>query len=199
MEIDTGKLFRISVPVLEGFSRIEPRKWGLDGILLELATEIGSLGRNLTIWEGYRYGRKSRHKMADELSDIFLMLVRLCLELGITPKAKLFAGTAAESPEGMFFSLLQSCSEMQKRAEAVNPNKIAMAARIEGMMTLVGMLAEHYGISLEEAHEEEMDLASHWQRLFFTSEGRKRGSIALLPRKLVLGVIALLHQRRLDR
>jgi len=198
MEIDTGKLFRISVPVLEGFSRIEPRKWGLDGILLELATEIGSLGRNLTIWEGYRYGRKSRHKMADELSDIFFVLVRLCLELGITPKARL-AGTAAESPDGMFSRLLDLYSELKGDVKGGTHNRLATTARIEGMMMLVCMLAEHYGISLEEAHKEEMDLTFHWQRLFFNSEGRKRCSITLLPRKLLWGVIALLHQRRMDR
>ena len=71
--INIEKFISMSIPALNGFKLVEPREWDIEATLMELGTEIGSLGRVLSIWEHYRHGKRSRHNMADELSDILFI------------------------------------------------------------------------------------------------------------------------------
>jgi len=194
--IDVPKLIAMSVPVLKGFKRIEPRDWGLDGTFLELMTEIGSLGRNLTIWENYRHGHRSRHNMADELSDILFVLVKLTVNMDI--KCSRLEPRKIESPETAFFMLAELALTLRKEMGAESADTQVIRRHIEEMISLIGGFVDYYAISLEEAHQEEMRFASLWQRLFFTPEGRRIEHLVFL-RKLVWGFAGWQHVRKMDR
>jgi len=196
MEINTAKLIEISLPVLEGFKRIEPRQWSLDGTFLELNTEIGALGRVLTIWENYRHGRKSRHNLADELSDIFFVLVKIIQETNTATSDSLPA-KRIQLVEQEFFRLLELAAELRYETSKKIPNTGSVRKKIEEMFSIIGGLAVYYHISLEKAHEEEMRFASLWQRLFFNSDGTKKG-LFLFVRRVFWKFATWQHQRKLD-
>jgi len=196
MEINTARLIQMSITVLDGFKRIEPRDWGVEGTLLELGTEIGSLGRALTIWENYRHGYKSRHQLADELSDILFVLIKLIDDMNITVKDSLTL-KRIESSEQAFFRLLELTTEIRQETTNETVNMKVVLENIENMISIVGGLAEYYQISLEKSHLEEMKFASLWQRLFFTSEGKRITHFVFL-RKLIWKFATWRHQKKLD-
>jgi len=196
MEINIAKLIKISMTVLEGFKRIEPRQWGLDGTFLELNTEIGALGRALTIWENYRHGRKSRHNLADELSDIFFVLVKIIQETNTSVSDSLPA-KRIQSVEQEFFRLLELTAGLRYETSKKIPDTESVREKIEEMFSIIGGLAVYYHISLEKAHEEEMGFASLWQRLFFNSSGTKKRSF-LFVRKVFWKFATWQHQRKLE-
>jgi NTP pyrophosphatase (non-canonical NTP hydrolase) len=193
MELDLEYLSDISIPVLSGFARVEPRKWGIDSILLELLTEIGSLGRALTIWEGYRYGSKSRHKMGDELSDVFFVLVKLAQNLRIE-LPPILETIKIRSPEEAYFQLMQSAIEIVKIKNDISLQLPLVQKIIQEIIALVGGLAEYYQFSLIRVHAEEMRLAILWQKIFFDAKGKKAKHFVFL-RKVIWYLIALQHER----
>lgn len=171
MSENIEKFIGISIPVLDGFSRVEPRRWGRRGIFLELEVEIGSLGRALTIWEEYRHGKKSRHMLSDELSDILFVLIKLMREENIVitdviePEHYL--------PEDGFFQLMELTENI--RQKAVSPQAYAISPKtIREMLAVLFGTAHHYGIDLYLAHVREMNLARLWQTLFFDAHGKKK-------------------------
>lgn len=196
MEINIAKLVETSLPVLEGFKRIEPRQWGLDGTFLELNTEIGALGRVLTIWENYRHGRKSRHNLADELSDIFFVLVKIIQETNTSISDSLTV-KRIQSAEQEFFRLLELAAELRSETGKRVPHIESTRKKAEEMFSIIGGLASYYHIDFEKAHEEEMKFASLWQRLFFNSDGTKKRSL-LFARKVFWKFAIWQHQRKLE-
>lgn len=196
MEINIVKLIQMSTPVLKGFKRIEPRDWGIEGTLLELGVEIGALGRALTIWENYRHGRKSRHQLSDELSDILFVLVKLIKDRHLIVQYNLTSKNI-ESPEQAFFRLQDLAVELRHVITNEAADVTAVRERIHEMISIVGGLGEYYQISLEKAHLAEIKSAALWQKLFFTSEGKKINHF-LLPRKAIWLFLGWWHQRKLD-
>lgn len=169
MKENIDNLIKTSLTVLTGFKNVEPREWGVEGTLLELTVEIGSLGRMITIFENYRHGDKSRHQLADELSDILFVLIRLGVELNIAlPQA--IDVRSVSSPEQAYFSLFENTNMIRtltKKAENISEE-------IAEMLSIVWGLSEYYKINLKMTHLEEMKLASLWQRLFFNQQGGKK-------------------------
>lgn len=198
MNLDVEYLARISTPVLLGFDRVEPKQWGQQGIVLELMTEIGSLGRALTIWEGYRHGRKSKHQMGDELSDILFVLIKLAREEGVELSTKLET-PMINSPVYTHWSLMCSATHIPSACEehygmGGSPR---IKQIIREMMSLVGSLAEHYNVDLKHVHEEEMRVASLWQRIFFDAKGVKRKHL-IFWRKVVWFFMLRWHKRAVE-
>ncbi|NMB48678.1 hypothetical protein GYA13_04540 [Candidatus Kuenenbacteria bacterium] len=190
-------MIKISTPVLLGFNRVEPREWGIDGIILELLTEIGSLGRALTIWEDYRYGRKSRHQLGDELSDVFFVLVKLMWDLKIEPSSTLEI-IKINTPEEAHFQLMRLATEIAKIKNNTPLPLFTIQKIIEKMIGLVDGLAARYNLPLNQIHEEEMRLATLWQKIFFKTNGKK-ARFFVFWRKMLWFFIVWRHERAIER
>lgn len=169
--IDWEWLLKRSRPVFDGFVRLEPKKWGSLGTTLELAAETGKLARAITVFEGYRHGRRSRHDLADELSDILFVLCRFIydnnLQMSGSLPYELFDG-----PESVIFRMNYSIQKMYY--DLCGGEGLDLSSHIDGVAAGVRWLAEYYKIDLKLAHEEEMRLASDYQRIFFSSNGIKK-------------------------
>jgi NTP pyrophosphatase (non-canonical NTP hydrolase) len=90
--------------VVNRFQKVEKRKWGVEGAMIELTKQVGDLAKNIMTEEGYymkgRYKkpikmtkekiesyvkqgmifedyRGSKEKIADELSDILYLVIRI--------------------------------------------------------------------------------------------------------------------------
>jgi len=196
MYINVNKLIDISIPTLEGFAKIEPRTWGMDGNFLELFTEIGSLGRILTIFGNYRHGKRSKHAIADELSDILFVLIKIIQGLKIpSPKSKLRI-TDIASPEKSFFQLLKLAMALKSNIE--NSADINFSyLKIEKMIAILFGIAEKYNVCLLDAHVEEMKHAQLWQRTFFNSDGGKKKHFMMF-RKIFFHFSAKRHIKQLN-
>lgn len=192
--LNVAHLEKLSVPVMRGFSHVEPRKWDTQAILLELTTEIGSLGRALTIWENFRHGRRSKHQLLDELSDVLFVLIRLAHELKIQLPSALPLLYGTTTPIDCFFGLNESAVDLRTILLADRPTLTKpVQPIIEEMMMLIGQIAVHYQVPLETGHEEEMALARRWQTTFFPP-------IAWLTpwRKITWWYAVWRHQKSLD-
>ena len=74
-----------SLEVIKEFEKVEKRKWGVEGAMMELSKQIGELSKNVMMFEGYYMAGRdslpdyqtSKDKIADELSDILFMVIRI--------------------------------------------------------------------------------------------------------------------------
>lgn len=80
-----------TLEVVRAFQEVEKRPWSIEGSMIELMKQVGELAKNVMVMEGYymaardtdsRY-QSSKEKIADELSDIFFMTVRIADHYGI--------------------------------------------------------------------------------------------------------------------
>lgn len=78
--------------VIAAFQKVEPRDWGIEGNMIELAKQAGELGKNVMMLENYylaarqdnpNYNTASKEQIGNELSDIFFVLVRIANHYGI--------------------------------------------------------------------------------------------------------------------
>lgn len=77
--------------MLNAFQKVERRPWGAEGAMIEMVKQVGELSRLVMVTEGYYMaGRNnlpqyqaSKEKIGNELSDIFLMVIRLANHYGI--------------------------------------------------------------------------------------------------------------------
>jgi len=199
MEIDLYNFIKISLPVINGFKKVELRQWGKKGIILELITEIGSFGRVLTIWEEYRHGKKSVHHLSDELSDILFVLIKLIDNIKIPYSEKIEAENII-SPVDSFFRLTELALILNNAisGKVIESEKKQIFLYIESMVSIVAGFAVYYGIPLEKAHYEEMKHALLWQRLFFYKDGEKKRSF-ICTRKIFFGISSFLHIKKMDK
>lgn len=72
--------------VIEAFEKVEQRKWGAEGSMIELMKQVGELSKNVMMLENYylagkkddpNYNNASKDEIGNELSDIFSVLVRI--------------------------------------------------------------------------------------------------------------------------
>tara|TARA_Y100000310_G_C20129345_1_gene555126 strand:+ start:89 stop:430 length:342 start_codon:yes stop_codon:yes gene_type:complete len=72
--------------VIKKFEKVEQRKWGIEGNMIELTKQVGELARNIMMLENYylserkkdpNYNRASKSEVANELSDILFMIIRI--------------------------------------------------------------------------------------------------------------------------
>ena len=78
-------IIKKSLNVIGEFEKVEKRKWGVEGAMIELSKQVGELAKNLMVFEGYYMAGRdnlpeystSKEKIADELSDILFMIIRI--------------------------------------------------------------------------------------------------------------------------
>jgi len=80
-----------SLEVVKQFEKVEKKKWGIEGAMMELSKQVGELSKNIMMFEGYYMAGRdslpeyqtSKDKIADELSDILFMVIRIAEHYGI--------------------------------------------------------------------------------------------------------------------
>ena len=73
------------------FEKVEKRKWGIEGSMIELSKQVGELSKGVMMMENYYLSARDnvpeyttdKSKLADELWDIFFMTVRIANYYGI--------------------------------------------------------------------------------------------------------------------
>lgn len=77
---------KLAEDIIARFEKIEGRKWGAEGSLIELQKQVGDLSKLIMVHEKYYFSDRSRldnqyeadkEKIADELADIFYAIIRL--------------------------------------------------------------------------------------------------------------------------
>jgi NTP pyrophosphatase (non-canonical NTP hydrolase) len=71
--------------VIKEFEKVEKKKWGVEGSIIELSKQVGELSKNIMMYEGYYMAGRdslpeyqtSKDKIGDELSDILFMVIRI--------------------------------------------------------------------------------------------------------------------------
>ncbi len=72
--------------VIAAFQKVEQRPWGIEGNLIELTKQVGELSKNVMMLENYylarrknepSYSQASIDQIANELSDILFMTIRI--------------------------------------------------------------------------------------------------------------------------
>ena len=72
--------------LIKEFEKVEQRKWGIEGNMIELSKQIGELAQNVMMIEKYyfsqrdgdpEYNKASKEEIADELSDILFLIIRI--------------------------------------------------------------------------------------------------------------------------
>lgn len=74
-----------SLEVIREFEKVEKKKWGGEGAMMELSKQVGELAKNVMMFEGYYMAgrdslpeyQNSKDKIADKLSDILFMVIRI--------------------------------------------------------------------------------------------------------------------------
>ena len=197
MSVNLKKINELSLPVLQGFRGLEPRTWGCRGTILELITEIGCLGRAITILEKYRYGKKSIHDIADEMSDVLFVIIRVLEDTGVSLKKDIVESEKIACPEDAIFDML--CWALKIKSEWIQgcADKELIRHCAEKIIAGLSGLADRYNIFLEVAHRHEMDFAALWQKIFFCN-GKKAKSF-LFFRKVLWGFAGLRHLHRMNK
>ena len=80
-----------SLEVIREFEKVEKRKWGVEGAMMELAKQVGELSKNVMMFENYYMAGRdslpeyatSKEKIADELSDILFTVIRIAEHYGV--------------------------------------------------------------------------------------------------------------------
>jgi hypothetical protein len=163
--IAIDELLKISRPVMELFTTVEPRPWTRQAILLELLGEVGSLAHLVQHWEGFKRGRPGPARLEDECSDVLFLLLRLAEHDRIPLPPMILLEKEKGRAADQILALGKHASHMQEEGcEAV--------AVLMAMLTDLGRLADCVGIDLSLAHRREMEIAlyyfkasgSHWPR-----------------------------------
>ncbi|MFA5107640.1 MAG: MazG-like family protein [Patescibacteria group bacterium] len=71
--------------VIKEFEKVEQKPWGIEGSMIELAKQVGDLAKHVMVYEKYylpsRENRDvyktTKNEIADELTDLFFMTVRI--------------------------------------------------------------------------------------------------------------------------
>ena len=72
--------------VIEAFQKVEQKDWGIEGNMIELTKQVGQLAQNVMMIEKYylaerdnniNYNKASKDEVANELSDILFMIIRI--------------------------------------------------------------------------------------------------------------------------
>lgn len=83
---------KLTESIVERFEKIEGKKWGAEGSLIELQKQVGELSKLLMVYEKYYFPDRDKidvhyeaneEKIADELADIFSTIIRLAKHYGI--------------------------------------------------------------------------------------------------------------------
>ena len=84
-KITFQEIINKTLEVIREFEKVEKKKWGIEGAMMELSKQVGELAKNVMVFEGYYMAGRdslpeyqtSKEKIADELSDILFMVIRI--------------------------------------------------------------------------------------------------------------------------
>jgi len=77
---------KLAESIIERFEKIEGRKWGAEGSLIELQKQVGELSKLIMVHEKYYFSDRDKtdeqyesdkEKIADELADVLYAIIRL--------------------------------------------------------------------------------------------------------------------------
>lgn len=79
------EIVKLNQDLIEKFEKMEQRPWGVEGSLIDLSKQVGTLSKHVMVYEKYYIKgieNRERYKtdlsnIADQLADIFFCLVRL--------------------------------------------------------------------------------------------------------------------------
>lgn len=85
------QIIKKTLEVIKKFEKVEKRKWGVEGSMMELSKQMGELAKNVMVFEGYYLAQRdqqakyqvSKDDLADELSDIIFIVIRIADHYGI--------------------------------------------------------------------------------------------------------------------
>jgi hypothetical protein len=197
MSVNMGKIITLSIPTLKGFRRLEPRTWGRCGTILELVTEIGALGRIVTIQEKYRFGKKTIHDIGDELSDVLFVIIRVLEDTGAKLEKNIVESARINCPEETIFEMLSEALKIKDEWAEKSPDCNLISHSAERIIADLSGLADRYNIELETAHRHEMDFAQLWQKIFFF-KGEKAKTLIWF-RKIIWGFAGLWHLHKMNK
>ncbi|MDP3964706.1 MAG: hypothetical protein Q8Q20_03570 [bacterium] len=71
--------------VIKAFEKVEQKPWGIEGSMIELAKQVGDLAKHVMVQEKYYLPNREKQdeykttktELADELTDLFFMIVRI--------------------------------------------------------------------------------------------------------------------------
>ncbi len=71
--------------VIKEFEKVEQKPWGIEGSMIELAKQVGDLAKHVMVYEKYYLSSRekltqyttTKDEIADELTDLFFMIVRI--------------------------------------------------------------------------------------------------------------------------
>ena len=73
-----SEMVTMSRQLIALFQKVEPRPWGVEAMLTELAGEVGTLADSVMIKEGYRRLRDGDTlNLEDDVADVLFMLIRI--------------------------------------------------------------------------------------------------------------------------
>lgn len=105
-ELKFKEALKMAEDVIERFEKIEGKKWGVEGALIELVKQAGELSRSVMVLEGYYFkGRgelderyvASKGGVAGELADVLYSVIRIARHYGIDLEAAFVKARREES------------------------------------------------------------------------------------------------------
>jgi len=78
--------------IIERFEKLERKKWGVEGAMMELSKQVGELSKLVMMHEKYYFEDRdkldkqyevNKEKIADELADILYAIIRIAKEYDI--------------------------------------------------------------------------------------------------------------------
>ncbi|MFH0701017.1 MAG: hypothetical protein V2A62_01115 [Candidatus Woesearchaeota archaeon] len=91
-EMTFKEAVKLAESIIVRFEKIEGRKWGAEGSLIELQKQVGELSKLIMVYEKYYFSDRdkidkqyeaSTEKIADELADVFYALIRIARHYNI--------------------------------------------------------------------------------------------------------------------
>ena len=83
--------------VIKKFEKVEQKPWSIEGSMIELAKQVGDLAKHVMVYEKYYLPdranaegyKTTKTEIADELTDLFFMIVRIADHYDIDLEAEL--------------------------------------------------------------------------------------------------------------
>ncbi len=91
------EMVELNRKVIKKFEEVEQKPWGIEGSMIELAKQVGDLAKHVMVQEKYYLKdresaenyKTTKTELADELTDLFLMIVRIADHYNIDLEAEL--------------------------------------------------------------------------------------------------------------
>lgn len=90
--ISFQEVIKLTKDVILRFEKIEGRKWGAEGALIELQKQVGELSKGVMVYENYYFSDRNKldknyettkERIADELADILHAIIRIAIHYEI--------------------------------------------------------------------------------------------------------------------